>query len=100
MEQLKCTTTNCVHNLKSHCNATVVGVDEKGICITKMKRVGGALEQTFAELEAAEEEMQEAPSIVQCDARCIYNSEGRCSASSILIKDNFFKTKCATRTID
>ena len=55
MEQLKCTTANCIHNLKSHCNATGIGVDAKGACATKMKRAGGALEQTFAELEAAEE---------------------------------------------
>ena len=53
MEQLKCKTVNCQHNLKNHCNAPVIGIDEKGRCASKLKRVGGALEQTFAELEAA-----------------------------------------------
>ena len=100
MEQLKCTTTNCVHNLKSRCNATVVGIDEKGRCVTKMKRVGGALEQTFAELEASDDAIQEAPAVVQCDAECLYNCDHRCTASSILVKDKLLKTKCETRIID
>ncbi|MBQ4073551.1 MAG: DUF1540 domain-containing protein [Clostridia bacterium] len=100
MEQLKCTTANCIHNLKSRCNATIVGIDEKGRCATKMKRVGGALEQTFAELEAGDEIMQEAPSIVQCDARCIYNRDNRCGASSILVKDKLMRTKCETRIVE
>lgn len=100
MEQLKCTTTNCIHNLCSHCNATVVGVDDKGRCATKMKRAGGALEQTFAELEAAEEFLSDAPAIVNCDAECIYNKDGRCGASSIYVKDSFFKTKCDTRIVE
>ena len=100
MEQLKCTTTNCIHNLCSHCNATVVGVDSKGRCATNMKRAGGALEQTFAELEAAEEFLSDAPDIVNCDAECLFNKEGRCSASSIYVKDSFFRTKCDTRIVE
>ncbi len=100
MEQLKCNTSNCIHNLKSHCNATVVGIDEKGKCATKMKRAGGALEQTFAELEAADEFLQDAPSIVQCDANCIYNRDNRCTASSIFVKDKLLKTKCETRIVE
>lgn len=97
MEQLKCRTVNCRHNLKSHCNATVIGMDEKGRCATKMKRLGGALEQTFAELEAADDMLSDAPAIVQCDAQCIYNKERRCTATSILVKDKLINTVCATR---
>lgn len=100
MEQLKCTTNNCIHNLCSHCNASVVGIDQKGRCATKMKRAGGTLEQTFAELEAAEEFLSDAPSIVNCEAECLYNKEGRCSASSIYVKDSFMKTKCDTRIVE
>ena len=97
MEQLKCKTVNCRHNLKGHCNAGVIGMDEKARCMTKMKRLGGALEQTFAELEAADDMLADAPAIVQCDAECIYNHERRCTATSILVKDKMFKTLCATR---
>ena len=97
MEQLKCKTVNCRHNLKCHCNAGVIGMDEKGRCMTKMKRPGGALEQTFAELEAADEMLSDEPAIVQFDADCIYNRERKCSATSILVKDKLFKTACMTR---
>lgn len=100
MEQLKCTTSNCIHNLCSRCNAPVIGIDEKGRCASKMKRAGGALEQTFAELEAAEEFLQDAPEIVNCEAECVYNKDGRCNATSILVKDKFIKTKCETRVVE
>ena len=90
MEQLKCKTVNCQHNLKNHCNAPVIGIDEKGRCASKLKRVGGALEQTFAELEAADEFLSDAPAIVQC----------RCTATSILVQDKLFRTSCATRLKD
>ena len=97
MEQLKCKTVNCRHNLKCHCNAGIIGMDEKGRCMTRMKRPGGALEQTFAELEAADDMLSDAPAIVQCDADCIYNRERKCTATSILVKDKLFKTACMTR---
>ena len=73
MLQLKCTTSNCQHNLKNHCTARIILINEKGICDTKIKRAGGALEQTFAELEAAEEFLSDAPDVVQCIANCVYN---------------------------
>ena len=98
MNQLKCTTMNCKHNLKSHCNASVIGLNEKAQCMSKIKRAGGALEQTFAELEAADDFLAQAPSIVQCDADCVYNDNKRCSATSILVKDTLLnKTRCETR---
>ena len=30
MMQLKCTTSNCQHNLKCHCNAGVISITDKG----------------------------------------------------------------------
>lgn len=97
MLQLKCTTSNCQHNLKNHCTAGIILINEKGICDTKIKRAGGALEQTFAELEAAKEFLSDAPDVVQCIANCVYNKNDRCNASSILVGDMMLSTKCATR---
>ncbi len=97
MDQLKCTTRNCIHNLKGHCNASVIGIDKKGVCATKMKRLGGTLEQTFAELEAADEFLQSSPAIVQCDADCVFNRDRLCRATSIFVKDKFMSARCQTR---
>ncbi len=71
--------------------------DEKAQCQSKIKRAGGALEQTFAELEASDEFLQDAPMTVQCKAECQYNNNNRCSASSIFIQDSMMRTKCKTR---
>lgn len=97
MNQLKCTTINCQHNLKNHCNAGIIAVSEKAACESKIKRAGGALEQTFAELEASEEFLANAPNVVTCDAFCMYNKDNRCTASSILVADSMTGTKCKTR---
>ena len=97
MMQLKCTTSNCQHNLKCHCNAGVISLDDRAICDSKIKRAGGALEQTFRELEAGEELLSDAPSAVRCDATCIYNENNYCTATSILLSDKLMSTKCATR---
>lgn len=83
--------------MKCHCGAGIVSIDDKAHCETKIKRPGGALEQTFAELEAAEEFLSEAPNVVMCNARCIYNKDNKCSATSILVGDMMLATKCATR---
>jgi hypothetical protein len=97
MMQLKCTTSNCQHNLKCHCNAGVISVTDKAMCDSKMKRAGGALEQTFKELEASDEFLNDAPSVVQCTAECVYNENKRCKATSILVSDTIMSTKCITR---
>lgn len=97
MMQLKCTTANCQHNLKCHCNAGMIRVDDKGVCESRMKRAGGALEQTFKELEAGEELLSDAPSAVQCEADCLYNENNYCRATSLLVSDKFMQTKCQTR---
>lgn len=67
------------------------------MCDSKIKRAGGTLEQTFAELEAADDMLQDAPETVRCDADCLYNSDNKCCASSILVSDTVFRTKCKTR---
>lgn len=97
MMQLKCTTANCQHNLKCHCNAGVISISDKATCESKMKRAGGALEQTFRELEAGDELLNDAPSAVACDAICVYNEDGYCRATSLLVSDVMLATKCATR---
>jgi hypothetical protein len=97
MMQLKCTTSNCQHNLKGHCNAGVISITDRAVCDSKMKRAGGALEQTFKELEASDEFLNDAPSVVQCSADCVYCENNRCTATSILVNDSMLSTKCATR---
>ncbi|MBO5304580.1 MAG: DUF1540 domain-containing protein [Clostridia bacterium] len=97
MLQLKCTTSNCQHNLKCHCNAGAITIGEKAVCESKVKRPGGALEQTFREMEVAEELLNDAPSTIKCYATCIYNEDNYCKASSILVNDVMLNTKCATR---
>lgn len=97
MLQLKCTTANCQHNLKCHCNAGIISITEKAQCDSKIKRAGGALEQTFKDMEASSEFLNDAPSVVQCTAQCVYNKNNRCTASSILVHDILLNTKCATR---
>lgn len=97
MLQLKCTTANCQHNLKCHCNAGIISVNDKAVCDSKIKRAGGALEQTFKDMEASTEFLNDAPSVVQCTAQCVYNKNNRCTSSSILVHDFMLSTKCATR---
>lgn len=97
MIKLKCTTTNCQHNIKDHCNAGIIGISDKAVCSSRIKRAGGALEQTFAELEASEEFLSDAPNVVQCNADCIYQKNNRCTAASILVADHMLKTKCMTQ---
>ncbi len=97
MLQLKCTTTNCQHNLKCHCNAGIITVTEKGVCDSKQKRAGGPLEQTFKNMEAGDDFLNDAPSVVKCTANCIYNENNRCVSTSILVHDVLLSTRCATR---
>ena len=54
MDNLICHTNNCEHNVKARCTAGIVNVSEKGVCTSKIKREGGVLAQTFADIAAAE----------------------------------------------
>ncbi|MFA6867349.1 MAG: DUF1540 domain-containing protein [Clostridia bacterium] len=97
MLQLKCTTSNCQHNLKGHCNAGIISVNDKGICESKMKRAGGMLEQTFKELEASDEFLSDAPNLIQCKADCVFNKDNKCHADSIMLSDKMLNVKCVSR---
>ncbi len=97
MTNCKCTTSNCIHNLKCHCNAGVVTIDDRGLCDTKLKRAGGALEQTFAEIEAGDDFIPDNPLSIECTADCIYNKDKKCTAGAIYVSDSFARTKCQTR---
>lgn len=55
MDNIICHTVNCEHNVKSRCVAGIVNITEKGVCASKIKREGGILAQTFADIEAAED---------------------------------------------
>jgi hypothetical protein len=72
-------------------------VTDRAACDSKIKRAGGALEQTFKELEASDEFLSDAPAVVQCTAECVYNEKNKCKATSILVADTVFNTKCMTR---
>ncbi|MDR0752040.1 MAG: DUF1540 domain-containing protein [Christensenellaceae bacterium] len=97
MDRLKCTTSNCKHNLYDHCNAKTIVISKKAACDSRIKRAGGELEQTFEELETVVESLQDAPDEVVCDFDCIYNAKRKCSAVAILVSDRIFATKCRTK---
>ncbi len=97
MTKCKCTTSNCIHNLKHTCDAGILVIGDKGLCNSRIKRPGGALEQTFAEIEAGNDFLPDEEVSVECStADCVYNREGRCSSVGIKVADSFVRTKCET----
>jgi hypothetical protein len=102
MDMLICHTSNCEHNVKSKCLAGIVSVNEKGVCLTKVKREGGILSQTFADIEAAEDFdiLDTNHSSVQCKcSECVHNDIGLCYADHIVVDDALIRTKCITKTL-
>ena len=98
MKEIICETSNCEHNLKCRCLAGIISVGAGAKCLSRIKREGGALAQSFADVEAGEEfHGAETDSIVQCSAECALNSEGVCSADKITVKDALFSAKCRSR---
>lgn len=99
MKGLKCTTTNCEHNILDHCTAGIINITEKAVCSSKMKREGGILAQSFTDMEASAdmEALNNEDTLVQCDAECIYNNNFKCTRENLLIEDSFIKTKCFSR---
>ena len=95
MKEIICETSDCEHNLKCRCLAGIISVGENAKCLSRIKREGGALAQSFADVEAGEE-FEGAPkdSIVQCSAECALNGGGVCSADKITVKDSLFRAKC------
>lgn len=100
MDNLICHTANCEHNVKSRCRAGIIDVNEKGVCKTKVKREGGVIAQTFADIEAAEDYgiLDENATSVHCDSlNCKHNRATVCCADHIIVDDGLRKTKCVTR---
>ena len=98
MNDLKCTTANCEHNIRTICTAGIINVADNAACDTKTRREGGMVAQQFAEIEAASELSTERDKVyIQCDAECIYNRDHLCSAERVSVADTLFNTKCATR---
>lgn len=100
MTELKCKTKNCEHNLKEICHAAIIQVGENGTCRSKIKRSGGILEQTFAEIEAANEiDSTPRENYVACEAVCVYQENHLCKAGRIQLSDTMVtvRTKCDTR---
>ena len=91
MKEIFCQTSNCEHNVKCRCLAGIISVGDNAACLSRIKREGGALAQSFADVEA------EGDSIVQCSAECALNSKGVCTAEKITVKDGFFSTKCRSK---
>ena len=101
MENLICHTANCEHNVKSRCLAGIISVSGKGECLSKVKRDGGILAQTFSDIEAGEDfaVLDSYDTSVHCDStKCMYNDKGMCSAEHIVVDDGILKTKCRTKT--
>lgn len=98
MKRINCETSNCEHNLKCRCLAGVIAVGDGAKCLSRIKREGGALAQSFADVEAGEDFFDEtADCVIQCTADCAFNSGGVCSAEKIDVKDGLFAAKCRTR---
>ena len=100
MDNLKCTTSNCEFHFKNRCTAGVVNVNEKGVCKTRQKRVGGAYAQAIAEFELADElaPLAENNTEVQCECEsCIHNEDKTCTSSSLLVGDGILNVKCFTK---
>ncbi|MEG2274183.1 MAG: DUF1540 domain-containing protein [Clostridia bacterium] len=89
MKNIKCETSNCEHNIKCRCLAGVIAVGENAKCLSRVKREGGSLAQSFADVEAGEDIFDggSAEVIVQCSCGCAFNSGGVCSCESIDVQD-------------
>ena len=98
MKEIHCTTASCEHNIKCKCLAGIIAIGDNAKCLSKIKRDGGALAQSFADVEAGEEFWGESTEVVvQCSAQCALNHNGMCTAEKIDVDDALFGTKCKTR---
>lgn len=103
MTNLTCTTSNCEHNVKSKCTAGVVSIAENGKCLSKVKREGGILAQTFADVEASEEfgAMETNECSIQCSSGgCKFNQNNICTCNNIEVGDGITGTKCHSRNLN
>ena len=99
MKDLKCMTSNCEHCVLNRCNAGIINVAKSGVCASRSRREGGVLSQNYADMEAsAALTPQEPPEVlVQCDAKCVYNRDYKCTAHGISLEDGIINTRCATK---
>ena len=98
MKEINCKTSNCEHNVKCRCLAGIIAVGNNAKCLSRIKRDGGALAQSFADVEAGEEFYgQSTEVLIQCSAPCAFNQDGLCSAEKIDVDDTMLGTKCKTR---
>lgn len=96
MREINCETSNCEHNLKCKCLAGVISVGENAKCTSRIKRDGGPLAQSFADIEASDDlfEEEKLESLVQCSAPCCFNNGGVCAHTAIDVRDSLFSAKC------
>ena len=97
MQNLKCTTCNCEFNIRNHCNAKVIDLNEKAVCTTRIKRKGGAYAQAVAEFEFSDElfaPRADEPAVICNMTSCAHNKDRACTRETILIGDSLIKTKC------
>lgn len=102
MDNLICHTANCEHNVKSRCIAGIINISDSGTCTSKMKRAGGVLAQTFADIEASEDFgiLDSNKTNVTCDCvKCMHNESRICAADHIVVEDGFVRTKCFTKNV-
>ena len=100
MKNLECNTSNCEYNIRSRCNAGIININQKGVCTTHMKREGGVLAQSFADVEAGEDfgTLKDVNTRISCDStHCKYNKNHNCNAKGIILDDGFLRTKCHTK---
>ncbi len=98
MKKIKCETSNCEHNIKCVCTAGIISIGDNAKCLSKIKREGGQIAQSFADIEAGEDFYDEkCDCIVQCMSDCCFNEKGLCSCQDINVKDGVFSTKCKTK---
>ena len=98
--EIKCTTSNCEHHFRNRCMLGAVEVDTKGICVSKLKRAGGAYAQAVAEFEIASEIQPSdiLPNEISCGCTaCQFNKNKVCISTEIMVGDSFFSTKCFTK---
>jgi len=98
MKEIKCTTSNCEHNLKCKCLAGVISIGKNTKCVSRIKRDGGSLAQSFADIEAGDDmfEEEKLEALVQCSAPCCFNNGGVCANSRVSVDDATFSAKCKT----
>lgn len=99
MTKIECYTENCEYNLCSKCTAGILNFDTNGNCLTRKKRAGGVLAQSFADVEAGEDfSVCECENEIKCEnTGCCYNCKCECSNDDIKVDDGIIKTFCITK---